>query len=67
MPKLKSRRAAMKRYRFTAGGTAKAARPGRRHNLHQKNEKRKRTMRRASLLPDVMSEKVHRQLPYGSR
>jgi large subunit ribosomal protein L35 len=67
MPKLKSNRASMKRYRFTANGTARAARAGRRHNLHQKNEKRKRTMRRASLLPDVMTKKVHRTLPYGSR
>ena len=67
MPKLKSRRAAMKRYRFTAGGTARATRPGRRHNLHTKSEKRKRTMRRATLLPEVLGEKVHRQLPYGSR
>jgi len=57
----------MKRYRFTASGKAKSARPGRRHNMHQKNEKRKRTMRRATIQPEVMTEKVHRQLPYGSR
>jgi len=57
----------MKRYRFTASGKAKSAKPGRRHNMHQKNEKRKRAMRRVTLQPDVLGEKVHRQLPYGSR
>jgi large subunit ribosomal protein L35 len=67
MAKLKTRRAAMKRYRFTAKGHARAQRPGRRHNLHVKGEGRKRDMRRASILPDVESAKVHKQLPYGSR
>ena len=66
MPKLKSRRAAMKRYRFTASGKAKSARPGRRHNMHVKTEKQKRGMRRVTVQPDVKTAKVHRQLPYGS-
>jgi len=57
----------MKRYRFTATGKAKSAKPGRRHNMHQKTEKRKRTMRRATLQPAVLAEKVHSLLPYGSR
>ena len=67
MPKLKSNRSAMKRFRFTASGRVKTGKPGRRHHLHLKDEKRKRNMRRASLLPEVMGEKIHRQLPYGSR
>ena len=67
MPKLKSKRAAMKRYRFTASKKVKHQKLGRRHNLHQKTEKRKRNMGRASYLPDVQAEKVEHLLPYGSR
>ena len=57
----------MKRYRFTASGRVKHQKLGRRHNLHQKTEKRKRLMGRSSYLPAVQAEKAERQLPYGSR
>ena len=57
----------MKRYRFTASGRVKFQKPGRRHNLHQKTEKRKRGLHRGSYLTEVLGEKVERQLPYGSR
>ena len=67
MPKLKSRRAAMKRYRFTARGRVKIQKPGMRHNLHRKTEKRKRSLGRGAYLPAIQAEKVRRQLPYGSR
>jgi len=68
MPKLKSCRAAMKRYRFTASGKLKHGKPGRRHNFHQKTEKRKRGLGRSGYLTKVETEKVNtRLLPYGSR
>ena len=67
MPKLKSRRAAMKRYRFTASGKVKFMRPGRRHNMHVKSEKRKRALNHAFYLPMADARHVYRQLPYGSR
>ena len=67
MPKLKSRRAAMKRYRFTARGKVKFSKPGRRHNFHQKSEKRKRGMNQASYMTAVERRKVNAMLPYGSR
>jgi len=68
MPKLKSNRAAMKRYRFTASGKIKHGKPGRRHNFHQKTEKRKRGLNKAGYLTPIEAEKVTtRLLPYGSR
>ena len=67
MPKLKSRNAAKKRLRFTASGKVKIGKRGRRHNLHQKSEKRKRGLKQATYLPDALSATAHRQLPYGSR
>ena len=67
MPKLKSKRAAMKRFRFTASGRLKFAKVGRRHNLHQKTEKRKRAMNRRQYLPKEDAVHIHRLMPYGSR
>jgi large subunit ribosomal protein L35 len=64
---MKSRRAAMKRYRFTGSGKVKFQKIGRRKNLHGKTEKRKRWLKRGGYLPEVLGEKVERQLPYGSR
>lgn len=64
---MKSKSAAKKRYRFTASGKVKVQRPGRRHNLSQKAAKRKRGLRPASYLPEVLADKVKKQLPYGSR
>ena len=57
----------MKRYRFTASGRVKFQKQGKRHNLHQKSEKRKRGLKRGSYLPKVQGNKANRQLPYGSR
>lgn len=67
MPKMKSRRAAMKRYRITASGKVKFQRPGRRHNMHQKGEERKRSLNHPTYLQPVEADKVKRQLPYGAR
>ncbi len=67
MPKLKSNRAAMKRYRFTASGKVKLARVGRRHNMHQKSEKNKRSLNHPTYLPKADAAHVNRLLPYGSR
>ncbi len=67
MPKLKSRRACMKRFRFTASGKLKTQKFGRRHNLHQKSEKRKRQMNHAGYLTKVQTAHATRDLPYGSR
>lgn len=67
MPKLKSKRAAMKRYRFTKSGRVKFQRPGRRHNMHVKSEKRKRDLNHPTYLQHVEQDKVERQLPYGGR
>jgi large subunit ribosomal protein L35 len=67
MPKLKSKRAAMKRYRFTDSGKVKIQKPGRRHHLHQKTEKRKRGLNHPGYLAPYDAEKARRLMPYGSR
>jgi len=67
VPKLKSNRAAMKRFRFTSKGRVKFAKVGHRHNLHQKSEKRKRAMCHPVYLPKEDAVHIKRLLPYGSR
>lgn len=57
----------MKRYRFTANGRVKFRKPGMRHHMHVKSEKRKRGLLKGGYLPTVQAEKVKRNLPYGSR
>lgn len=67
MPKIKTVRAASKRFRFTGSGRIKAQKPGRRHHLHQKAENRKRGLRRTSYFSKVEADKMKTLLPYGSR
>ena len=50
MPKLKTRKAAAKRYRVTGAGAVKAGHKGKRHNFSNKSRKRKRHLRGAFLL-----------------
>jgi len=67
MPKMKSRRACMKRYRFTGSGKVKLPQMGRRHNAYPKGPKRRRQLRKDNYLNDVATRVVRAQLPYGSR
>lgn len=50
MPKMKTRKAVAARFRVTATGKLKASQPGKRHLLTHKTAKRKRQLRRPSLL-----------------
>lgn len=65
MPKMKTRRAAAKRYKMTAGGKVKYKKQGLRHILSKKSTKRKRHLRKAGLLSDAEQKRAHRLLPYG--
>jgi large subunit ribosomal protein L35 len=50
VPKMKTRKAVAARFRVTATGKLKASQPGKRHLLTHKTAKRKRQLRRPSLL-----------------
>jgi large subunit ribosomal protein L35 len=65
MPKLKTRRAAAKRFRITATGKLKRSRAGRRHLLEKKSRKRKRRLRRPTLVAPADAKPMKRLLPYG--
>ncbi|MEX2442375.1 MAG: 50S ribosomal protein L35 [Alkalispirochaeta sp.] len=65
MPKMKTRRAAAKRYHVTGGGKVKYKKQGLRHILSKKTTKRKRRLRKAGLLSPAERKRAHKLLPYG--
>jgi len=50
MPKMKTRKSVVKRFKRTAGGKIKRTAAGRRHLLSGKSRKRKRKLRRGGLV-----------------
>jgi large subunit ribosomal protein L35 len=64
MPKMKSNRGASKRFRATGAGGIKRAKQGRRHILSNKNRKRKRSLRKATLVHSTNERSIRRLLPY---
>lgn len=66
MPKMKTKRAAAKRFTLTSSGKVKYKKMNLRHILTKKAAKRKRQLRSSGILSDADSAKVRRQmLPYG--
>ena len=65
MPKMKTRKAAAKRYSLTGSGKVKYKKQGLRHILTKKAAKRKRQLRHAGVLSKVEEARVKRLLPYG--
>jgi len=65
MPKLKTNRAAAKRFRRTASGGFKRSQGYRRHILTKKSTKRKRQLRSPSLVDKTNVAMVNHLLPYA--
>ena len=66
MPKLKTKRSAVKRFRSTGTGKIKAGKAGRRHNLSLgKNRKRKNRLNDALILSRRDERHLKKALPYG--
>ena len=63
--KLKTKRAAAKRYRVTGSGHVKVGQKGKRHIFTNKNRKRKRNLRGMKLLEGADAEKAKSLLPYA--
>ena len=62
MPKIKTNRAAAKRFKKTAGGKFKRSKAYKGHLLTKKNAKRKRSLRKAGLVDKADVDKVKRLL-----
>jgi large subunit ribosomal protein L35 len=61
-PKLKSKRAAMKRFKLTASGKVKRGNSMKRHILTKKTTGRKRSLRKGSLVSDAERPSVRQML-----
>ena len=64
MPKLKTRRAAAKRFNTTGTGKIKRMKPYKSHSLESKSPKRKRNLRKATLVSKTMTEAVRKMCPF---
>lgn len=65
MPKLKTRRAVAKRFRFTAKGKIRRAQANRSHLLTHRSSKRKRNLRDSDIVSPADRERIKRLLPWG--
>lgn len=65
MPKLKTKKAAAKRFRKTATGKILRNKACRSHLLTKKASKRKRSLRKKGVVSPTESGKVRRMLPYS--
>jgi len=65
MPKMKSNRAAAKRFRRTGTGKVKRAHAFARHHLGVKSRKRKRRLHASALTEPTERRQIQKLLPYG--
>ncbi len=66
MPKMKSKRAAKKRFSLTSTGKVKYKQMNKGHIMTKKAQKRKRHLKKAAVLSEADSIKMRKQLlPYG--
>ena len=64
MPKLKTNRAAAKRFKKTASGLLKRSKAYKSHILTKKSQKRKRNLRKATVLDQTNVKNMKKILPY---
>lgn len=64
MPKLKTRKAAAKRFRVSGSGKLMRRKTFRNHLLEHKSKSRIRRLTGAALVDERDAENVHRMLPY---
>lgn len=65
MPKMKTRRGAAKRFRFSGSGKVRRRKAYLRHILSTKKRKRKRNLGKPADVAAVDVSRVKRMLPYG--
>ncbi len=65
MAKLKTNRAAAKRFKVTGTGRLKRSKAGMSHILGKKSQKRKRNLRKAGLVNKADEKPMKRLLPYA--
>lgn len=64
MPKMKTHRGAAKRFKKTGSGKFKRSRANHSHILEKKDQKRKRRLRKSTVVSASETKRVARMLPY---
>ncbi len=65
MPKMKTNRAAAKRFRKTGKGRIRRAKSGLAHGMFNKNRKQCRRLRNNDMVHESMEKRIKRLLPYA--
>jgi len=65
MPKIKSKKAATKRFKITGTGKFKYPRANKQHILTKKSSKRKMRLRKANVVDKTNEVAVRRMMPYA--
>jgi large subunit ribosomal protein L35 len=65
MPKMKTNRAAAKRFRTTGTGRIRRSKSGLNHGMQEKSRKRLRRLRKNDMVEQAMEKRVKLLLPYG--
>ena len=65
MPKMKTNRAAAKRFKVTGSGRVRRPKGGAQHNMIGKSRKRRRRLRNNDMVDNATEKRVKIMLPYG--
>lgn len=65
MPKMKSNRAAAKRFKVTGSGRVRRGKTGAQHNLIGKSRRRTRRLRNNDMVAKAFEKAIKRLLPYA--
>ncbi len=65
MPKMKTKKAAKKRFHLSGTGRVRRSKGGGNHGLQEKSRKRLRRLRKNDMVDTTMQKHVKRMLPYG--
>jgi large subunit ribosomal protein L35 len=65
MPKMKTNRAAAKRFKVTGTGRIRRSKAGLNHMMQEKSKKRLRRLRKNDMVEGAFQKRIKLMLPYG--
>ena len=65
MPKMKTNKAAAKRFKVSGSGRVRRPKAGGNHGMQEKSRKRLRRLRKNDMVDKTMQKRARRLLPYG--
>lgn len=64
MPKMKTNRAAAKRFKISGSGRVRRSKAGANHMMQEKSRKRLRRLRKNDMVDSTLERRIKRLLPY---